>query len=343
MPFRFRWAILISILCITLMPLAQGHVPLGVGENDSISNAAHIGNPAKSWAIYDDIHHGGQAKYYRLELKMGERLYAGVFLARSDGFLPGMAALGPGFGNEGYIPPFVEVPAGDGYVAVNGTLNGREYEPFTPAAYYQICQLDITVNRSGTYYIAVFEPYQAGDFGIAIGYVESFTVGEWLLIPFSVIDIHLWEGQSPLLIFAPLIITVITVFAAIFWAKKRGRRVPSTARFWLGATAAALCFGTAVMTLLQMGMALSISSGSAAGGVVTLMFALVPMLVGYLQVRQAASEKRDLGARARMAVLGVIALAFWAGLLIGPVLAIVTAFLPWRVLDKQMGLSKRTG
>lgn len=342
MHFRFTGVLLRSILAVALVPLALAHVPLGVGENDSLRKAAHIDDPTKSWAIYDDIHFGGQAKYSPLELKMGERLHAGVFLARSDGFLPGMAAVGPGFGDEGYLPPFVEVPSGLGFVAVNGTLEGREYEPFTPAAYYRICQLDITVNQTGTYYIAVFEPDHAGDFGMAIGYIESFTVEEWLLIPFSVINIHLWEGQSPLLIFAPLVIVIVSTFAVIIWSKRRGKRVPSRASFWLGATVAALYFGTAGMTLLQMVMALSISSGSGAGGAVTLMFALIPIITGYLLLRQAFSEKRDLGARARTAVLGAVGLVFWAGLLIGPVLALVAAFLP-RILDKQIGPSKATG
>jgi hypothetical protein len=50
-----RWLLAIFIIVFSLMPVALAHVPLGVGENDSLQNAARADNPTKSWAIYDDI------------------------------------------------------------------------------------------------------------------------------------------------------------------------------------------------------------------------------------------------------------------------------------------------
>ena len=59
---------------------AVAHSPTTTGDNESLANAALVREPTKSWAIYSDIHKGGEARYYKLELKSGERLHAGIFL-----------------------------------------------------------------------------------------------------------------------------------------------------------------------------------------------------------------------------------------------------------------------
>ena len=60
----------------------------------------------------------------------------------------------------------------------------------------------------GNYYIAVYGP-GGGKYSLAPGFQEQFTPSEWLQIPWSVVSIHLWEGQSPWVIFAPMILVVI--------------------------------------------------------------------------------------------------------------------------------------
>jgi len=221
----------------------------------------------------------------------------------------------------------VEVPAGYGHVVVNGTLKGRDYEPFTPASYYQIGKVDITVNRTATYYIAVFEPDRGGDFGIAIGYIESFTAEEWLLIPFSLISIHLWEEQPLLLVLAPLLLTIVLGPVALAWWGRRNGKWPFSPRFWLGASVALLLIGTGAMTVLQMVMALAISENPA-GGVVTAFFAAIPLALGFWALRLAYLGQSGTGARLRMALIGALGLLVWGGLVIGPVLAFVHSLLP---------------
>jgi len=319
------------VMALVLLSLAPGatlaHSPATPGENERLASAMLVREPTKSWAIYSELHNGGETRYFKLELKSGERLYAGVFLHSDTGFLPRIAAMGPGFENDSNLPAFVEVPAGYGHVVINGTLERREYEPFTPASYYQIGQVDITVNRTATYYIAVFEPDRGGDFGIAIGYVESFTAEEWLLIPYSVINIHLWEGQSPALILAPLVLTVVIGAATIAcWGRRRGKW-PFSPRFWLGATVTLLLIGTGAMTVLQMGLALAVSENQASG-VVTAIFAAVPIALGAWALRQAYFGRRGIKARLWMALVGAMGLVFWGGLVIGPALAFAYALLP---------------
>ena len=331
------WFMAFLAAMLVIAPSVQAHVPRSVGENDRLGNAAIIEDPTKSWAVYDDIHHDGRAKYYRLDMRSGQRLVAGLFLPRNDGFLPGMAVMGPGLGNDGILPGFVEVPPGGGYVAVAGAIEGREYEPFTPSSYYQICSLDIAVNQSGAFYIAVFEANNSGDFGLAIGYVESFTFVEWLTIPFTVINVHLWEGQSPLLIFSPLAITMAALPAVAHVARRRGAAALSTVGSWLVAVAASLFVGTAMMAALQMAMALAVSSASsAAGGLLTAVFIALPLAAAILMMRLAISGGWTLGDRMKLAVLAILGFVFWAGLLAGPALAMAAAFLPSRMLGRNI-------
>jgi hypothetical protein len=316
---------------VALAGLAPGaalaHSPTTPGENEGLAAAETVREPTKSWAYYSELHEGGEARYFRLELKAGERLYAGVFLPADTGFLPRIAAMGPGWGNESALPAFVEVPPGYGHVVVNGTLGGRDYEPFTPASYYQIGKVDITVNRTATYYIAVFEPDRGGKFGIAIGYRESFTAEEWLMIPFRVINIHLWEGQPLALILSPLIVTLALGIALMAWWRRRRGSWPYAFRFWPGALAGLMLAGTGAMTALQMAMALSVS-GNPAGGVVTALFAAIPLALGMWALRLARPGQFDTGFRLRMALVGALGLLLWGGLVLGPVLAFVQAGLP---------------
>lgn len=308
---------------------AMAHSPTTAVDNQGLGSAETVREPTKSWAYYGELHGGGEARYFRLELKAGERLHASVFLHSDTGFLPRIAAMGPGLANEGPLPPFVEVPAGYGALVVNGTLEGRGYEPFTPASYYQIGKVDIKVNRTATYYIAVFEPDRGGDFGLAIGYVESFTAEEWLLIPFRVIDIHVWEGQPLGLVLAPLIVTLAAGLPALVWWARRNGKWPFPTRFWPGALAGLFLLGTGAMTVLQMALALSVSENPA-GGVVTAMFAAVPIVVGIVALRGAVSNESGAWPRARMAFAGALGLLFWGGLIVGPALAFVHALWPAR-------------
>jgi len=316
----------LAMLAFSFGP-AVAHSPTTAGDNGGLESAEAVREPTKSWAYYGELHGGGEARYFRLELKAGERLYAGLFLSSDTGFLPSIAAMGPGWGNDSALPAFVAVPAGYGALVVNGTLEGRDYEPFTPASYYQIAKVDITVNRTATYYIAVFEPDHGGKFGLAIGYVESFTAEEWLLIPFRVINIHVWEGQPLGLVLAPLIVTLAAGLPALVWWARRTGRWPFPLRFWPGALAGLLLLGTGAMTVLQMALALSVSENPA-GGAVTAMFAAIPVVLGIVALRGAVLNESGAWPRSKMVLAGALGLVFWGGLMVGPALAFVHALWP---------------
>jgi hypothetical protein len=265
------------------------------------------------------------------EMEENQRLYVSLFTPESD-FTPGLVVMGPGVPASGSVPAYVEVPAGSDAAVVHGERDGAEYEPFTPASYYFLAEFDWTVSETGDYHIAVFEPDRGGKYGIAIGYVESFTLDEWVRVPVDAVMIHVWEGQSPLVILAPLIVTVIVGLVLLLWMRERGLEIQSNQYWrWLGMLAALLYIGTAFMLLLQMVVALSLSGADASAGV-TVAFFIIPFLLGLgilrIVLRSNWPSRND---RIFLVALGVGGIFIWAGLIVGPVLAVVAGLLPARV------------
>jgi len=63
----------------------------------------------------------------------------------------------------------------------------------------------------------------------------------------------------------------------------------------------------------------------------TLLFALMPAALGIAVLRiELMAKKIDAGTGIYLAILGVLALFAWAGLLIGPALALITSIIPAR-------------
>ena len=130
--------------------------------------------------------------------------------------------MGPGIRSQETIPAYVEMPEGAGVMVVAGKRPGQAiYEPFTPDSHYEIADVDINISIDGTYYVAVYNPFQGGKYGFAIGYQEEFEVDEWILVPVNVIRIHLWEGQSLAFILAPMVAIVVIGCATFSGSEKK--------------------------------------------------------------------------------------------------------------------------
>ncbi len=103
--------------------------------------------------------------------------------------------------SSGTVPPSIEVPAGSGALLVPGNEPHKSScEPFTPQPISEAARFNGTLPEHGDYYIAVTGPGGA-QYSLAPGFREEFTALEWLPIPWSVISLHLWEGQLPALVF----------------------------------------------------------------------------------------------------------------------------------------------
>ena len=323
---------LVSIL-LSLLQSVAAHAPLsGEVDNESLDEAVVLSDPLKSWVIYKELHTAGEANYYKFELEKNAHLTANLLIpiAEKDRFLPGLIIMGPGVPNNGTAPSYVQIPNGTHVMVIEGKMPSKaSYEPFTPASSYFLVDVEMNVTEKGTYYLVVFDSSSGGKYSLAIGYKEEFTVSEWLLIPFSLMSIHLWEGQNIMLLFAPVFLTILLGVILIVWKR---RHVLNHLPAWTGVAAGLLCLGSGLLTLTQMFYALSISPDMIA--LVTLMFVLIPIILGYVILRMFLKSTEKMTARQRvvLVICGSLGLVFWAGFIIGPVLAIMTAFLPFIVI-----------
>jgi hypothetical protein len=345
MPSGHLSALKQNILCFCLVLLLFGgianvsaHAPLGVGSNEDIANATHFDTPDKSYVLYTELHEGGEAQYYHFSRQKDQILYGSVQVPGPDSMVPDIVIIGPGIAPSGNVPSFIEIPAGSGAMVIAGkTPDKPSYEPFSPQPIYETGRFNVTVPVDGDYYIAVYGS-TGGKYSLAPGFLEQFTASEWLLIPFSVIAIHLWEGQSPWLVFAPLIVVVIGGLALlVMYHKKSGQ--PQDPIRWMILLAGLLYIGGAAMTALQIIHAVQVT-GYGNEVIVTLMFIAGPLILGIFAIMEGISLPRPgslLKSGIKMIIIGILGLLFWAGLIIGPVLAITCGVL---VLVKR---SKKAG
>ncbi|MBE0525170.1 MAG: hypothetical protein IBX40_12705 [Methanosarcinales archaeon] len=313
-----------TILCLVLfycIGTGLGHVPVIAGDNERLEMATLIHDPLKSWVIYDELHKAGEAHYFQFHLQQGQKLHVSLFTPGENNFTPTLVVMGPGISSLGTIPGYIEIPGDAGVLVVKSRYPGKaSYEPFTPAAHYNVMDMDMVVNETGTYYIAVYEPSLRGSYGLAIGYREEFGFMEWIRVPWDVITIHLWEGQPPGFIFAPML--AVLVIGLFFLNHIRNNLFG-----WIGYFAGLFYIGGSAMTMIQMLIAFS-RAAPTSQVFITLFFVIVPIIAGIVIIRIATQERIDPKTRVTMTLLGIVGLFTWVGLIIGPVLAIGASVLP---------------
>jgi hypothetical protein len=323
----------IVYLCLVLLLLAgtgivSAHAPLEVASNEDIATATLISNPEKSFVLYTELNDGGEAQYYHFPMQKGQRIYGSMQVPGPGSMVPDIVIIGPGIEDAGNVPSFIVVPAGSGAMVIPGrSPNKPSYEPFSPQPIYETGRFNVTVPVDGDYYIAVYGP-EGGKYSLAPGFLETFTAAEWLLIPFSVISIHLWEGQSPWVVVAPMILVVIGGLALIvFYRKKVG--LQNDPIRWLILLAGLLYLGGAAMTALQIIHAVQVT-GYTNAVIVTLMFIAGPIILGIFAIMEGIRQSHPdslLKSGTKMIIIGLLGLLLWAGLIIGPLLAIISGIL----------------
>ncbi|PKL57143.1 MAG: hypothetical protein CVV34_07490 [Methanomicrobiales archaeon HGW-Methanomicrobiales-5] len=243
--------------------------------------------------------------------------------------VPEMVVMSPGAASsvEG-LTKTVTIPQGYGAEFIVGKKpQSAEYEPFGPSAVFEVASYTKEIAAPGRYYLAIVSPADETPYSIAVGYVEEFTLSEWVLVPVNMISSHLWEGQSILVILTPFL--AVTIFGFIVISRREKRKGSHlTCSCWL-ATIAGLCYlGGAAVTLVQMVRAITVT-GTSPSVALTLAFAIIPIALGIWALRIGrTSSRQTMRDRAWLVLIAVLGLVFWAGLIIGPVLAIGAAVLP---------------
>jgi hypothetical protein len=323
--------VILFLLCAIFLAagtcIVWAHAPLSVGSNEGIAGATLISSPEKSFVLYTALDEHGGAQYYRFPMQQGQVLYGSLQVPGPDSAVPDLVIIGPGIEPTGNVPASLEVPAGSGAMLVQGKTPGKpSYEPFSPQPIYEVARFNITVPRNSDYYIAVIGPGEA-KYSLAPGFREEFTAAEWLLVPWSVISIHFWEGQTPAAVFAPGIIIVVGgLVLAVLYRKNLGGLMQDPVN-WLILLSGLLYLGGAAMTGLQI-VHTVLLTGYSSGVVLTLLFIAGPLILGILAVRagiRSPGPDHSLMSGFWMAVIGILGLLLWAGLLVGPLLALAAS------------------
>ncbi len=323
--------VIFTIIFVLMTATAVAHIPRTATENESLETAMVIENPIKSWAIYSELRHGEVANYYEMDMDEGERLYLSILTPENEDFVPNLVVMGPGIEENDPIPNFVEQPEDAGVIVIEGELGEMEYEPFTPGSYYHPARFDEKINESGTYHVVVYnEEKIGGKYGLAVGYQETWGPIEWIKLPLDVVTIRIWEGQPIWLIFAPMVSVLGIGFAWTGWEYYNKGEGPDNAKEWGLLTSSLLYLGSGAMIVMQMIIAVSKSNPGLAV-IVTIIFALSPLILGYkLWQRSLDFKKPEKWDRVKVIIYGLLGFLVWAGIVIGPIIAVISGFLPSR-------------
>ncbi len=326
---------ILVIFALLILPLAVAHVPLTGGDNEGLAEATYINDPTKSWVLYAELHEGGEAQYYRFDMVEQQRLRLMLMTPEESDFTPSLVIMSPLVASENSredmhedVPAFVEIPEDTDARVIEGQRDKAAYEPFTPSSYYFTVDVDMNVPVTGAYYVAIFEASLGGRYGLAIGYREAYGLDEWIRVPVDVVGVHLWEGQSLIFIFAPMLATMAIGLGLLVWRRSNGVKKPKTYFGIISIFAGLLYLGSGFIMFTQMFIALS-RAPLVPEVAVTILFAAIPIILGTFTLRLANMrvERTSFRTRVYMFIVAVIALFTWSGILIGPILAILASIL----------------
>ena len=323
--------LVVLILSFYVITPVTAHAPLDAGSNRQLSNATKISEPEKSFVIYTGLDEGNEASYYQFTMENGQLLSGSLQLPGPDSMVPSIVIIGPGITTSGEVPQFIEIPPGSGAKVIPGSKSGiPSFEPFTPQPVYEVARFREKITEPGDYYVAIYGS-EGGKYSLAPGSNEQFTTVEWLTIPYSVIGIHEWEGQSLVIIIAPFFSIVIGGMVLLFLRQKKTGVLLSVPA-WLAATAGLFYVGGAAVTMLQLFHAASLT-GYVPKIFVTLIVILVPVILGIflLKISLGLSDRGTIPSRAvlELLLLGLLGLLSWSGFIVGPLLAMASGVLVW--------------
>ncbi|KAB1191238.1 MULTISPECIES: hypothetical protein [Haloferax] len=330
----FRTGVAVLALLLLAVPVAA-HVPSFPVDNTTPERAVAVPDPVKSWSFYDRLG-AGEVKYYRASLDAGQRLEVGTFTPQSGAFTPSVVVMSPSLNATDDVPAGVTVPDGMGAVVVEGERpTSATYEPFAPSANYQTARVTMPVEEETTYLVAIYEPTgQSGPAGVTLGYTESFSLVEYVSVPFDLVRTHLWEGQNLFVAVGPLFLVVL---GGLGFLRARWERAWTNAPVRvLLAVAGLVIVGSGVNTLAQMVLAV-LRTGPTSAVLVTAAFVVVPLLCGGWVLWLALRDEPTLtmGTRVGLLVSGTLALLTWAGFIVGTVILVAVAVTPARFVRDQ--------
>jgi len=316
--------ILAVVLLFLIAVPAGAHAPVVPGDD---SHPVTVSDPLKSWAFYGSLHGPGEPDLFRFTMREGDRLVVSLQVPDAAGPVPVLVITGPGLPPDGILPPGTEVPPGSSAVVIPGVRPPKpSYEPFAPGAAYPVASLDTLVTADGEYAVAVVGTGEEVPYVLAIGYLEEFSPAEWVMVPITVLQARIIQGQALPILLSPFF-AMLLLGAVLFLNRDHYPRLRSAAGI-AAAGAGILMLGSAAGILVQMSWALS-ATGPEATAIVTGILILLAAIPGILCLRIALSTSPSWTVREQVTLVaaGILALVVWSGFLAGPVLAVLAAIL----------------
>ena len=225
---NMRKIIIIGFLCLMLLlpssAFAHKLIPTD-GTNTDLESALEIPDPVISWAMYENLHE--KPLFYKFDAKKDDRLYSSIVIPKLDGlenFAPSLVLIGPEVFLElvdGLPAPESDssfiYPIPNGYSVYifdfEGSFPSKEfYEPFGQITYWERQEIDLELEASGTYYLAVFDKNGvSGKLALAIGYIEDFSGNDFVtVLPNAWLESRYFsEDFTPLFIFIGIVSGII--------------------------------------------------------------------------------------------------------------------------------------
>ena len=313
-----RCILLMLTLCL-LSAIGSAHVPEIAGGQVTV-----VPDAAKSYAWYGILEDGDDVNIYLLTVEEGGDIRISLSTPDRE-TAPALALTGPGIDGAAPLPGGIVLPKGQGSIVIPADRQAvASYEPFTPMALYERASLSIRAPVAGEYPVLVSG--DEGRYTLATGYLEEFSIAEWVLVPVQVLSVRIWQGQPLPLVLLPVIGSVA---AGIIWFRKRTDGIRLWPGAWLLAVAGFSYIGSAILIIAEMILA-GMVTGPDGAMIVTVFFAALPLVIGYLMVRNAGRLIGPPSLRDRGVILlyGILGFVFWAGVIIGPMLAIAAACMP---------------
>jgi hypothetical protein len=329
-----RRLLLILTLCLSLsflVTLTDAHIPIVPNDGTTLATATEVIDPWKSWFYYSELD-AGVPHYYTFEATAGERIrfMLNVPIPEVDrGVLPTLVLMGPGVTNQGTPAGFLEIPVGAGVMVFEPSPH-LEFEGFTPLAQYEVVDLNMSAPSTGTYYIAVYDASTGGRYAFVTGYVEAYSLLEWITVPSAAMLILIWSGQSLLVL---LLLNLLPLILGLIFIVLKHRSVLSRENLLmlLGTVGGLLFLGSSLSFFVQTIYALLQASYNWTA-IMSLVFMIAPLLLGVAVLRIVLSDdwKNIMKNKIALVVLGLVAPFLWTGLYFGPILVVLTGLVSFR-------------
>jgi hypothetical protein len=310
------------LLLFVLPTAATAHIPIG-GGGETLETATEVVNPLNSWVAYTELHEGAEPHYFKANYSTGERidirLTIPMEVAETD-FRPILAIMGPGLTNQSTAPDYLEIPTDAEVMVFDSEPEFTEFEGFTPSVLFLVADVDFPAPETGTYYFAVYEPNSGERYSIVFGHTEVYTVLEWISIPFSTFNVHTWEGQDIVEIFALYVAAFMIGLGLLLY--RRPSLLSDVKPLNLVGIVGALMIGSTSFSIFQQTIIALL-------GAPVNMLIIMPMIViinsilgAFFATRIFVREDISKKDCATLLLVSVLSLALWAGYVVGPIVLI---------------------